>query len=154
MEAEKLRQRDLSGNAAQQYDHLQKLLTELSSKTETTSFNSTIRQEVMDLNAIPEDVTEKELLKGIERTKSSLFSKVAKELKIVPKYYYRNLWMALGMSSFGIPLGVVFGITLDNMALLALGLPLGMAVGIGYGTYLDNKAKEEGYQLNLGLQLE
>lgn len=152
MEAEKLRERQLSNKAAKQYEHFRELLTELSSRAAVTSFNATINKEVSDLNEIPKDVTEKEFLRRMEKTKSRLFSKLAKEHKIVPQHYYRNLWLALGMSSFGIPLGVAFGILMGNMAMLAVGFPVGMAIGMAYGTHLDKRAKDEGRQLSLGLQ--
>lgn len=30
---------------------------------------------------------------------------IEKELKLVPKNSYRNRWMAIGMSAFGVPIG-------------------------------------------------
>lgn len=75
-----------------------------------------------------------------------------KQLKIVPKNHYLNLWMVLGMSVFGVPLGVVWGTTSGNMANLGIGLPIGMAMGIAVGAALDGKAKREGRQLDLDLK--
>ena len=75
-----------------------------------------------------------------------------KELKIVPKNYYRNLWMVLGMSAFGLPLGVAFGLSLGNIGLLAIGLPIGMAIGTLVGSKLDKKALESGKQLDIELK--
>jgi len=71
-----------------------------------------------------------------------------KELKIVPKNYYRNLWMILGMTSIGVPLGMVLGISVHNMGLMGVGFPVGMAIGIAIGAAKDKKAKESGKQLN------
>lgn len=75
-----------------------------------------------------------------------------KEVKLVPKNHYRNRWLALGMAAFGLPMGVVFGISLGNMAFLAIGLPIGMAIGIAVGTGLDKKASEEGRQLDVEIK--
>ena len=74
---------------------------------------------------------------------------IEKEQKLVPKNIYRNRWLAIGMSAFGIPFRVAFGISLGNMAFLAIGLPLGMAIGIAIGAGMDKKAFEEGRQLDL-----
>jgi len=57
--------------------------------------------------------------------------------------------LAIGMSAFGIPFGVVFGASLDNMGYLGIGLPIGMAVGMVIGAGMDKKAFEEGRQLDL-----
>jgi hypothetical protein len=43
----------------------------------------------------------------------------------------------------------VFGIGLDNMAFLGLGLPIGLAIGAVLGLRMDKKAFEEGRQLDV-----
>lgn len=73
-------------------------------------------------------------------------------MKLVPKNYYRNLWMILGMTTFGLPLGVAFGLSLGNIGLLALGLPIGMVIGLAVGSSLDKKASENGKQLDIELK--
>jgi hypothetical protein len=87
-------------------------------------------------------------LAGIQRR---MLRRLERELKLVPKNYNRNLWMGAGMAAFGLPIGVVFGITLDNMAFLSIGLPIGMAVGIAVGTAMDEKARNSGHQLDVDL---
>ena len=72
-----------------------------------------------------------------------------KEQKLVPKNYYRKIWLILGMSAFGLPLGVVFGFALDNMAFLGIGLPIGMVIGMAFGAQMDKKAEKEGRQINM-----
>ena len=57
--------------------------------------------------------------------------------------------MVLGMSVFGLPIGLMFMTALDNAGLLALGLPIGLSIGIALGSGMDAKAKEEGRQLIL-----
>jgi hypothetical protein len=73
-------------------------------------------------------------------------------MKLVPKDYYRSLWMTLGMSAFGIPMGVVFGISMGSMAYLGIGLPIGLVIGIAVGTAMDKKALEEGRQLDVEIK--
>ncbi|WP_051416939.1 hypothetical protein [Sediminibacterium salmoneum] len=55
--------------------------------------------------------------------------------------------MVVGMSAFGLPIGVAFGMSIGNLGMLGIGLPIGMAIGIGVGSSLDNKAKLAGRQL-------
>ena len=76
-----------------------------------------------------------------------------KELKWVTKNHYRTMWMMLGMTTFGLPLGVAFGAALGNMAFLGIGLPIGMAIGIGVGISMDQKAANEGRQLELEIKI-
>jgi hypothetical protein len=60
--------------------------------------------------------------------------------------------MAIGMSAFGIPLGVAFGTSLGNMGLLGIGIPIGMVIGMAIGSGMDKKAFEEGRQLDLEMK--
>jgi len=92
------------------------------------------------------------LINHLTGAQKRILKLVEKKLKIVPKNHYLNLWMVLGMSGFGIPLGVVWGTTSGNMANLGIGLPIGMAMGIAVGAALDRKAKREGRQLDLDLK--
>lgn len=88
----------------------------------------------------------------MKRQQTEILKFVEKELKIVPKNYYRNLWVALGMSAFGLPLGVAFGLSIGNMGLMALGLPIGMAIGVLVGSSMDKKALEQGRQLDIEIK--
>ena len=74
---------------------------------------------------------------------------VEKEIKLVPRHFYRTRWLAIGMTVFGVPLGVVFSTSIGNMGFIGTGIPIGMAIGIAIGINMDNKAKEEGRQLDL-----
>ncbi len=94
-------------------------------------------------------LTEKELIKSIKKEQTLIIKQIEKELKIVPKNHYRNLWLVLGMSAFGLPLGVLFGISLGNIGLLGIGLPIGMVIGMLFGSRLDKKALNEGRQMNI-----
>ena len=58
--------------------------------------------------------------------------------------------MTLGMSAFGLPMGLALSTATDNFGLLGVGLPIGMVIGMAMGTGMDKKAKEEGRQLEIG----
>lgn len=107
-----------------------------------------INKEVEKVNAAPLE----KLKNTIRKSQTRILRVVEKEAKVVPVNYYRNLWLALGMSVFGMPLGVVLGTTLGSMAYLAVGLPIGLSMGIAIGTNMDKKAKEEGRQLEFELK--
>jgi hypothetical protein len=72
-----------------------------------------------------------------------------KNHKIVTKSYYQNLWMAIGMSAFGVPMGFAFSTALDNFAFFAIGLPIGMSMGLAIGASMDTKAKKEGRYMDI-----
>ncbi|NBP71319.1 MAG: hypothetical protein EBU52_21600, partial [Cytophagia bacterium] len=90
--------------------------------------------------------------RAIKTTEGKIVRFVEKQLKLVPQKYYRKLWLLLGMTSFGIPFGVVFAMSIGNMAMLGIGLPIGMGIGVAIGTALDNKALKEGRQLDIELK--
>ena len=89
-----------------------------------------------------------ELLKQIKSAQAGIIKLLDQELNIVPQNHYQLQWLVLGMATFGIPLGVVFGISLGNLAFLGIGLPIGMAIGIAVGSSKDKQANEEGRQLD------
>ena len=89
------------------------------------------------------------MLKEVNKARAAILKIVLDKLKLVPKGFYRTQWMMLGMTIFGIPIGVAFGAALGNMGLLGTGLPIGMALGIGLGMAKDKKAETEGLQLDV-----
>ena len=88
----------------------------------------------------------------LKKKQNAITKLIEKELKLVPKNYYRNLWLVLGMSVFGLPLGVAFGLSIGNLGLLGIGLPVGMFIGLLVGSLLDKKALESGKQLEIELK--
>lgn len=109
-----------------------------------------INTHISTINAFPGQ--SREITKMIRNFTSSTITLLEKELKLVPKNYYQNQWLAIGMAAFGIPLGVAFGTSLGNMAYLGIGLPLGLAIGMAVGSGMDKKAAAEGRQLDLDLK--
>lgn len=73
---------------------------------------------------------------------------IQKQTNLVPPGYYQNTYMLYGMSFFGLPLGILYALFMDNFGLFGLGLPIGLAVGLAYGRSIDEKTKKEGRQLN------
>lgn len=109
-----------------------------------------INQQVENVNAYSGEPSKLGIT--VKKMQTVLLKRAEKEAKIVPKNYYRNLWMVIGMSAFGIPLGVALGASLGNMAFLGLGLPIGMPIGMALGSGLDKKAKDEGRQLDIEIK--
>ena len=95
---------------------------------------------------------EKHLTKFIKQEQTLILKQIEKEIKVVPKNYYRNLWLVLGMTTFGLPIGVSIGLSLGNIGLLGIGLPIGMVIGLAFGSKLDKKALTENRQLNIELK--
>ena len=71
------------------------------------------------------------------------------DLKIVPIGYYSKKWIAIGMSAFGIPLGLIIGLLSKNMGMLAVGLPIGLGIGTIIGKTKDARAASLGLQYNI-----
>lgn len=57
--------------------------------------------------------------------------------------------MAIGMSVFGLPLGVAFSAALDSYAYIGIGLPIGLAIGMALGSRKDDEAASEGRLLEM-----
>lgn len=132
------------------YNQLQKLIQLLNQRELPEGLVSQINSEVSEINNSA--LNENSLRNLLRKKQSKIITLVEKELKIVPINYYRNLWLAVGMSAFGLPIGVAIGLSLGNMGLLGLGLPIGIALGVIVGTSLDKKAKDNGKQLDIELK--
>jgi len=132
------------------FNQFKELLNELEKKNLTDDIIESINQEIDELNAIPH--TNNDLKKIIKQKQSKIIKLIVTEMKIVPKNYYRNLWLAIGMSLFGAPLGLLFTLVLKNKGLFAIGIPTGMVIGIALGSGMDKKAFEEGRQLDMEIK--
>ncbi|WP_199708026.1 hypothetical protein [Algoriphagus lacus] len=131
----------------EQFLKLRRLLNELKNRYLPESIVTSINGKLEEINAT--SLTGKPLQKFLTAKLTDILKQLEKELKLVPKDHFRTQWMVVGMSAFGLPFGVAFGLSLGNLAYLGLGLPFGMAIGIALGTSMDEKAKKEGRQLNL-----
>ncbi len=123
------------------------MLAELRNKDLPNNVVASVNDQVDTLNVML--IIDKAFNKQLKRSQASILKQIEKELKLVPKNHYRNAWLAIGMSAFGLPLGIAFGGSFDNMSFIGIGLPIGMAIGIAVGSALDKKASENGNQLNM-----
>ena len=129
------------------YIQFEKLLTQLRKRKLPDEVVQAINTNIDLID--PDPGTEEDLRKQLRKTQSDILRLIEKELKLVPKNHYRNVWLALGIAAFGVPLGVVFGASLGNMGYLAIGIPFGLSIGLAIGTGLDKKAADEGRQLDV-----
>ena len=125
------------------YIEFEKFLFELRKKDLPDGLMLSINKDIEELNA--SSSLGDELRKIIKKIQT-------KNIKLVPRNYYRKLWTALGMTTFGIPLGVAFGVIFGNMAFIGLGMPIGLAVGLAVGSRMDKKAFDEGRQLDVEIK--
>jgi len=95
---------------------------------------------------------EKYLLRQFRKSQNKILKIIEKELKIYPKNYHQNLWMALGISLFGFPIGVAVSHFTDQPAFIGGFMPIGMVIGMFIGYNFDKKVKAEGNQLNFDLK--
>ncbi|MBX2872896.1 MAG: hypothetical protein KTR30_12370 [Saprospiraceae bacterium] len=131
---------------SKKYGFFRSLLTEIGKREIPEDILNQINERVHTVNSFQGPV--KGLKKVLRKEQYGIIQLLEKELKLVPKGHYRNMWMAIGMSAFGVSMGAAFGVAFDNMAFLGMGIPMGMAIGIAIGTGMDEKAAKEGRQLS------
>ncbi len=132
------------------YTQFSELLNELRKKELNKNVERSINESIDNLNSSTLSGTQ--LTKLVKQKQTAILKQVEKEQKIVPKNYYRTMWMLFGMSGIGLPIGVAFGLSIGNIGLLGLGLPIGMAIGLAIGMSLDKKALNEGRQLDIEIK--
>ena len=141
---------DFTKRSFKKYDEFQKLIHELNKAEIPQETARPINLEIDKINSFSGN--KKHFLRHIRKGMSSILRLTEKDLKIVPRNYYRNMWQMIGLSAFGVPFGVVFGAIMGNMAFIGIGIPIGMVLGIAIGTSKDKKAKEEGKQLDFEIK--
>jgi hypothetical protein len=132
------------------YNNFEALVAELEKKEIPVEIKNFINDEIEAINSFSGSAIE--LSKRIKKTQSVIIKRLEKDLKLVPKNYYRSIWLALGMSAFGIPIGLGIGLSLGNLAFLGIGLPIGMGIGVAVGTMMDKKAMDTGKQLDFEMK--
>ena len=142
---------ELSGKTKDSYNQFERLILEIRKKKLPEEIAFVINRHITQLNSVED--TGKKLRNEIRKEQSKIVGLLAQKLKIVPINYFRKTWFVLGMTVFGIPIGAAFGLSLNNMALLGIGLPIGMSIGLAIGARMDNKAKEEGRQVDIELKM-
>ncbi len=138
---------NLSAKAKKTVAVFEKLLSELQARTVPEHIENAVNQSIERINSAV--LPENQLIKLISKNHVQILHQVQNELKWVPKNHYRNVYALLGMSGIGVPIGVAFGMAVNNLGLLGLGFPIGMAIGFAIGTAKDKKAAAENRQLDL-----
>ena len=128
------------------YSQFAQLLSEVRKQKLPENTIASINNDIAELNTLPDG---DELRKAVKKKQAAIIKMLEKEYKIVPKNYYRNLWMAIGIGAIGLPFGALFSTFVRNMAFFSIGLPIGIAIGAGVGSSKDKKALEEGRQLDV-----
>lgn len=78
------------------------------------------------------------------RVQRKLTAILMKNYSLSPKGYYTGLWMAVGMTSIGSSFGVILFVLTRNPAFLAVGISLGMTIGLMAGAARDKQAQKKG----------
>lgn len=132
------------------YQQLETLLNELEKKDISDQTKETINQQVEVINST--SLKDKALSKLLKEKQTGILKMLEKEYQLVPKNYYRTMWLAAGLATFGLPIGIAFGFLLANMAFLGIGLPIGMTIGMALGASMDKQAEAEGRQLDVEIK--
>lgn len=125
----------------------EKLILELNRRNIPADVALQINEKIEALNRF--EGPSKDYLKKTRSSKKGIFELLQKNLGLVPKEYYTNLWMPIGMTVLGLPIGMILFVITKNAAFIGLGLPIGLAIGSHHGKKLDKKAEEERKVLDL-----
>jgi hypothetical protein len=131
------------------YDRFKALIKELNDKELPTEIIESINQYIDALNI--SNLENGDFRKLLRKNQAKILKLIRDKLKIVTKNYYRDLWLAIGMTAFGLPIGAAISLGTSNRGMLAAGLPIGMAIGLAIGTAMDQQALKQGKQLNIEL---
>jgi hypothetical protein len=121
-------------------DHFNELIDALNDKEIDETTENYIKERI---SIIKDNVT----FNTIKKEESKILDFVNKELGYLAQNHYMSLWIALGMSAFGVPLGVAIGLALDQLGFMGIGIAVGLAIGVGVGSSKDKEAKKQGKQL-------
>ena len=125
-----------------EFEEFQALLKHLEERDLPEATKIYISQKVEELNSF--QGSGKEINKKMSAVKNDILGHLRKEHDLIPEKFYTLLWIPLGMSAFGLPIGVIMFLFTDNAAFIAIGLPLGVGLGSLFGASLDKKAEKEG----------
>lgn len=124
---------------------LEALVNELNTREIPDETTAKINLEVDKVNSSINNT--KYYMRQLRKALWNMLKVLEKDIKVTPKNFYRNRWMAIGISVFGVSFGTAFGASLGNMSYISIGIPLGMVFGMVIGASMDKKALESGRQL-------
>ncbi len=134
---------------AGKYKKFQNLLDELRKRELSPEIVVKLNEKIESLNAISDK--DKQLSSLLRKTQNSILKFLEKKLKIVPKNYYRTLWMGIGMLVFGVPIGIALSAGINNYGMIGAGIAIGIGIGLAVGSDMDRRAQLEGRQLDVDL---
>ena len=129
------------------YRRLHHLLSVAETKSHSDTLIDKINLKIQMLNSSNKMNTA--LYRLVNLTENEIINLLEQDLKIVPKGHYTKKWQALGIATFGIPIGVAIGLLSKNMGFLGIGLPLGVGIGALIGKRKDAEAAAQGRQYDL-----
>lgn len=129
------------------YDKYQALIEELNDRAIPEDLMDQVNEEVAILDEMAEP--DKKLKKAVKKSYTEVLKLLREEIDLVAKNYHRQTWMVLGMTIFGVPIGVGIAAAIGNIGIFGAFLPVGMAIGIAIGSGMDKKALAEGRQLEV-----
>ncbi len=132
---------------ATKYHNFEKLIVELKKRQIPPEIAEQLNRYFETINRFAG--TNQALLKHLRNTQPKILNLLDTKLKLATKNYYRQKWLAIGLSVIGVTFGAVFGAIMKNMAFLGIGIPIGMLIGLAIGINLDKKAFEKGTQLDV-----
>jgi len=130
----------LKKNEQKAVDHFNKTIDALNDKEVNEKAENYIKERISEIN---KNLT----FNTIKKEESKILDYVKKEFGYVAQNHYKALWIALGMSVIGVPLGISIGLALDQLGFMGIGIGLGLAIGVGIGSSKDQEAKKFGKQL-------
>ncbi len=122
--------------------HLKILISEIENKGVPEEVCYKINYQIDKMNSFA-NKKEGILNRQLEITYYRILYILRRDVGIIPENYYRNLYLALGMSVFGLPLGALIASFLENTSYLIFGMLFGLAVGIVIGSKKDQIADKE-----------
>lgn len=134
------------------FENYQEIIQALEQRELKQNTTELINSQTEAVNTNATTVSDKKLYTILKKAEKRILKILESKEKITAKNHYRNLWLALGMSAFGIPLGVAISIASNNWGMVGVGLPIGMGIGIGFGASLDKKAQAENRQLDVEIK--
>jgi hypothetical protein len=153
MEIQNLKEKpeiDINSRFSKKYVQFQKLINELRNKELNDDVVIIINDNINSINSISS--LDNQFSKRLKSAQSKILKVIEKHHKLATENHYRNIWLALGIGAFGVPIGVVIGAITGNMAFIAIGIPIGFGIGIAIGTMMDNNLKNQGKQLALEIK--
>ncbi|SDS46735.1 hypothetical protein SAMN04487764_2285 [Gillisia sp. Hel1_33_143] len=122
--------------------NLKMLIAEIKSKNIPEEVCYKINYQIDKVNSCAIDNSIK-IQNLLDMTYHSILHIIKTDLGIIPKNYYRDLYTTLGMTIFGLPLGLLLTATLDNSINLVFGVVFGLIFGVILGTRKDKIAQQE-----------